>query len=71
MTNQIKTIVETFRNYVIFKTPAGVLCRGLKHEAISNCSRSHQARAASFLNVLNNLTLNTLIREESLKIDVF
>ena len=57
--------------YVMFNKRAGVLYRDIKHEEIAECFRSHKARIASFLNGLKNKPLNTLIREESLKINVF
>ena len=40
----------------------------LKHEAVAECFRPDKARTASFLNILWNSPLNTLIREESLEI---
>ena len=49
---------------VIFKNRAGVLYRNLKHEAIAECFRSEKAPIESFLNVLWNSPLNTLIREK-------
>ena len=43
----------------------------MKHEAIAECFGSDKPRTARFLNSLKNKPLNTLIREESLKINVF
>ena len=40
----------------------------IKHEAIAESFRSDKAPTASVLNDLKNKALNTLIREESLKI---
>ena len=62
---------EPLYNVVIFKNRAGVLYRDLKHEAIAECFTSDKARTRSFLNVLYNSSLNTLIRQESLEIYVF
>ena len=47
-----------------------MLYRDLKHEAIAKCFRSDKACTASFLNVLQNPSLNTLIHEKSLEIYV-
>ena len=52
----------------MFKKRPGVLYRDLKHEAIAEGFRADKAYTASFLNGLKNKPLNTLIREESLKI---
>ena len=43
----------------------------MKPEAIAECFRSDKVRTASFLNGLKIKPLNTLIREESLKSNVF
>ena len=43
---------------------------GFKHEAIAEYFRSNKARTASFLNDFKNEPLTTLIRGESLKINV-
>ena len=43
----------------------------IKYEAIAECFRPDKARIARFLNGLKNKPLNTLISEESLKINVF
>ena len=45
-----------------------MLYRDLKHEKIAERFRPDKAQTASFLNVIWNSPLNTLIREESLKI---
>ena len=41
-----------------------------KYEVTAECFRSNKARTASFLNRFKNEALNTLIREERLKINV-
>ena len=48
-----------------------MLYRDVKHEAIASCFRFDKERTTSFLNGLKNKPPNTLIREESLKINVF
>ena len=40
----------------------------LKHEATAECFKPDKTQAASFLNVLWNSPLNTLIHDESLEI---
>ena len=42
-----------------------------EREAMTECSRSDEARIASFLNDFKDEPLNTRIREESLKMNVF
>ena len=58
--------------YVMFENLAGVLYRDSKHEAIAECYISDKARTARFFEQLKkHKPLNTLIRKETLKINVF
>ena len=57
--------------YQMFKKTTRSALSDLKHEAIAECFKSDKARTASFLNGLKNKSLNTLIRKEISKINVF
>ena len=48
-----------------------MLYRDLKHEVIAECFRRDEARTMSFLNVLRNSPLNTLICEKCSEIYFF
>ena len=47
-----------------------MLYRILIHDEMAECFRSDEAHTASFLNGLKDKPFNTLIHEESLKINV-
>ena len=55
----------------MFKKTSRSALSGINHEAIAPCFRSDKARSASFFNGLKNKPINTVIREEGLKINVF